>query len=64
MQITLEPENRMVEIHRVSSVTGLLNRLGLKPFQALVIRDNQLLTPDARLNHEDKLIVRKVVSRG
>ncbi|MFW5730439.1 MAG: hypothetical protein ACOCPN_04680 [Desulfonatronovibrionaceae bacterium] len=64
MQITLEPENRIMEINRVSSAMGLLNRLGLKPFQALVIRDNRLLTPDSRLNPEDNLIVRKVVSRG
>ncbi len=64
MQITVQPENKIRDITRVSSVLGLLNRLGLKTTQALVIRDNQLLTPDQPIFKDDRIIVRKVASRG
>lgn len=64
MQIIMQPENITKIIPRVSSVTGLLNKLGLKSTQALVIREDQLLTPDQRIFPEDRIIVRKVTSRG
>ncbi len=64
MQIIMQPENISISIPKAASVTGLLNRLGLRSTQALVIRDNQLLTPDERIFPEDQIIVRKVASRG
>ncbi|MFO7728234.1 MAG: hypothetical protein R6X11_07880 [Desulfonatronovibrio sp.] len=64
MQIIMQPENKTKIIPRVSSVTGLLNKLGLKSTQALIIRENQLLTPDQRIFPDDRIIVRKVASRG
>ena len=64
MQITVQPENKIRDITKVSSVLGLLNRLGLKTTEALVIRDNQLLTPDQPIFKDDRIIVRKVASRG
>ncbi len=64
MRITLEPENRQVLLPKVSTVTGLLNKLGLKSNQALVIRNNELLTPDEKIYPDDAIIVRQVASRG
>lgn len=64
MQVTIQPDNKTMDITKVQSVTGLLNRLGLKPTQALVIRDKELLTPDRKLSPQDRIIVRMVTSRG
>lgn len=64
MQIIIQPENKIENASRVKTVTGLLKKLGLKDTQALVIRDNQLLTPDRRIYQDDRIIVRLVASRG
>jgi len=64
MQILLEPENKVVTLDRAGNVCSLLSRLGIRPGQALVIRDRELLTPDRRLTPEDKITIRKIVSRG
>jgi sulfur carrier protein ThiS len=42
----------------------LLNRLGLSPTEALVIRGDELLTSDRALAHGDVITVRTVGSRG
>ncbi|RQD67320.1 MAG: hypothetical protein D5R98_01000 [Desulfonatronovibrio sp. MSAO_Bac4] len=64
MQITLQPENKIKNIFKAATVLSLLNKLDLKPTQAIVIRDNQLLTPDEKIFEEDNIIVRVVASRG
>ncbi|WP_028575363.1 hypothetical protein [Desulfonatronovibrio hydrogenovorans] len=64
MQVLLQPENKIKEIPRVATVLGLLNKLGLKPTQALVIREGRLLTPDVQIFPDDQLKVRVVASRG
>jgi len=64
MKLILEPENKELEITKVKTVRGLLNKLGLNSTQALVIRDGQLLTPDEKLFPKDVVKVRKVASRG
>jgi len=64
MQIIIQPENKIENASRVKTVMGLLKKLGLKDTQALVIRDNQLLTPDQRIYQDDRIIVRLVASRG
>jgi sulfur carrier protein len=64
MQIIIQPENKIENVTRVKTVMGLLKKLGFKDTQALVIRDNQLLTPDQRIYQDDRIIVRLVASRG
>ena len=64
MQITLQPENKIKNIFKAATVLSLLNKLDLKPTQAIIIRDNQLLTPDEKIFEEDNIIVRVVASRG
>lgn len=64
MQVIIQPENRIENVPRVKTVMGLLKKLRLNHIQALVIRDNQLLTPDQRINQDDQIIVRLVASRG
>lgn len=62
--VTMQPEEKIFSIPRPKTVLQLLNRLGLKPGTALVIRENGLLTPDCRIFPNDKIIVRTVTSSG
>ncbi|MFN2267916.1 MAG: hypothetical protein ABR533_06535 [Desulfonatronovibrio sp.] len=64
MQITIQPENKIRNIFKAATVLSLLNKLDLKSTQAIVIRDNQLLTPDEKIFEKDDIIVRIVASRG
>lgn len=62
--IRREPENETVEFLSLNTVRQLLNRLGLREIDALVIRGDELLTPDRRLRSGDTVTVRSVRSRG
>ena len=62
--IRIEPENETIEFERLNTVLQLLNRLGLRRTDALIIRGDELLTPDRRLSNGDRIIVRKVRSTG
>jgi sulfur carrier protein len=64
IHVRLEPEAKDIELHRIKTVLGLLNRLELRPTMALVVRDGSLLTPDRRLYNEDRVLVRTVTSAG
>lgn len=62
--VTLEPDNVQKTVTKVRSVQGVLNRLGFRYTEVLVIRDGGLLTQDLPVNDGDELIVRTVISRG
>lgn len=62
--VRIEPEAHSVSFDRLRTVQALLHKLGLRPTQALVIRDNELLTQDRALAPGDRIIVRKVTSSG
>ena len=65
MKVFIEPENKEIKLTgKTKTVLGLLNKLNLRPTQALVIRNGQLLTPDRRLYPDDKIIIRLIISRG
>ncbi len=64
MQILIEPENEVANIHKASTVLNLLKKLQLRPNQAIVIRNGELLTPDRKIGSEDSIVVRKIASRG
>ena len=48
----------------VNSVRKLLDRMGIVGESVLVIRDDELLTPDAMLKEEDVVELRPVISGG
>lgn len=54
----------MIEFPRLNTAQQLLNKLGLYRTDALVIRGNELLTPDRRIEHGDAIVVRCVTSSG
>ena len=62
--VHMEPGGEVREFHSLNTVLGLMNKLGLKPGEALIIRDGALLTSDRRLRHGDRIEVRSVISSG
>ncbi|WP_147820433.1 hypothetical protein [Salidesulfovibrio onnuriiensis] len=64
IKVRLEPDGVDLEFHGLKTVLGLLNKLGLRPTMALVIREDRLLTADIRIKRGDEILVRKVTSAG
>jgi sulfur carrier protein len=62
--VRVEPQNRVMHLPKSTSVLQLLRKLELGPNSALVIRGQELLTPDRRLLPGDEITVRPVGSRG
>ena len=62
--VHLEPDGEELTLYDIRSVTGLLNKLGLRHTMALVAREGELLTPDRPLTNGDVILVRKVTSAG
>ncbi len=60
----LNPQGRQLDVDGVSRVEDLLRRLEILPGTVLVIRGDQLLTDDARLDAGDEIELRAVVSGG
>ncbi len=60
----LNPQGRQLDVDGVSRVEDLLRRLDVLPGTVLVIRGDQLLTDDARLDATDEIELRSVVSGG
>lgn len=64
MRVCLNPQGRQLDVEGVSRVEDLLRRLDILPGTVLVIRGDQLLTDDARLDAGDEIELRSVVSGG
>lgn len=64
MRVCLNPQGRQLDVDGVSRVEDLLRRLDILPGTVLVIRGEQLLTDDARLDANDEIELRSVVSGG
>lgn len=62
--LTVEPEGETRNFPRPKTARQLLQALGLPEETALVARDGKLLTPDRQIWAGDKIMVRKVGSRG
>jgi len=62
--VTMERENEVLEFPRLNTVRQLLNKLALGVNDALIIRGDELLTPDRKIQMGDAITVRTVVSRG
>ena len=59
-----EEETRIIPRNKAKNVKRLIEFLGLRPYTALVIRNNIPLTPDVPLYPQQTIIVRKVMSSG
>ncbi len=64
IQVHLQPEEKVFQLERPKTARQLLEKLGLREETALVVRQNQLLTPDVRIYGGDEILVRKVTSSG
>ncbi len=66
LTVILQPgeEKRIIPRHKAKNVKRLIEFLGLRPYTAMVIRNNIPLTPDVPLYPDQTIIVRKVMSAG
>ena len=64
MKVLIRHQKREVEVAGRRRVRDVLNDLGINPETVLVIRGAQLLTHDARVNDDDTIELRPVVSGG
>ena len=64
MKVKLRNPDRVVEVSGPATVAGVLKELDVVPEAVLVIRDATLLTRDERVNDDDELEVRPVLSGG
>lgn len=64
MKVKLRNPDRVVEVSGPATVVDLLRHLDVVPEAVLVIRRSTLLTRDERLDDDDELEVRPVLSGG
>ncbi|MDQ3739141.1 MAG: MoaD/ThiS family protein [Actinomycetota bacterium] len=64
MKVLLRNPRREVEIEGSLPVVTLLDRLGLNREAHLVIRNGTLVPGDERLEHDDVVEIRPVISGG
>lgn len=64
MKVKLRNPDRVVDVTGPATVSALLAKLDIVPEAVLVIRDATLLTRDERVNEDDELEVRPVLSGG
>ena len=64
MKIVLRNPRREIERDGSTTVHGLLAELDIVPESVLVIRNDELVTRDARLGADDIVEIRPVVSGG
>lgn len=64
MRVELRNPRRVVEIEGARTVSALLDELGLAREAHLVIRNGTLVPGDARLDGDDEVEIRPVISGG
>ncbi|MEX2280761.1 MAG: MoaD/ThiS family protein [Acidimicrobiia bacterium] len=64
MKVILRQPRREVEVEGVAKVSELLKRLDVVAESVLVIRGDELLTPDLPLSDDDVIELRPVISGG
>jgi sulfur carrier protein len=64
MKVVLRNPRRELEVEGVTTVVALLARLEVVAESVLVIRNDELVTRDARLSPTDVVEIRPVVSGG
>lgn len=64
MKVILRQPRREVEVEGVAKVSDLLKRLDVVAESVLVIRGDELLTPDLPLSDDDVIELRPVISGG
>lgn len=64
MQVLLRNPHRELDVPGPLTVDALLDRLDIVPESVLVIRNDTLVTRDARLHDDDRIEIRPVISGG
>lgn len=64
MQVKLLPQNQMLTFSGSMIVSVLLKKLDLLPESVMVIRGSSLLTEEERVQADDEIEIRSVISGG
>ena len=64
MQVKLLPQNQMLTFSGSMIVSVLLKKLNLMPESVMVIRGTHLLTEEERVQADDEIEIRSVISGG
>jgi sulfur carrier protein ThiS len=64
MEVYIERLEKRLKLKFKGTVTELLEELGINPEDAMVVRDDDLLTPDDEVYNTDTLRVLSVISGG
>lgn len=64
MKVKMRNPDRIEEVDGATTVGALLARLRIHPDSVIVIRGDSLLTKDERVNQDDEIELRPVVSGG
>ncbi len=64
MQVKLLPQNQMLTFSGSMIVSVLLKKLDLLPESVMVIRGTRLLTEEERIQADDTIEIRSVISGG
>ncbi len=62
--VHFEPKKSTLTFPTINTVLQLLGKLNLRVNDALIVRGDELLTPDRRIHPGDTITVRLVMSRG
>lgn len=64
MEVYVERLEKTIKVRFKGTVNELLEKLGINPEDAMVVRDEDLLTPDDEVYNTDTLRVLSVISGG
>ncbi len=64
MEVYIERMEKTIKIKFKGTVSELLEKIGINPEDAMVVRDEDLLTPDDEVYNTDTIRILSVISGG
>ena len=64
MKVFIERKNKQIEVKFSGKVSDLLEKIEINPETVLVVRKNEMLTPDRNVKDEDEIKLLSVISGG
>lgn len=64
MKVYIERKNKQIEVVFSGKVADLLDKIEVNPETVLVVRNNEMLTADRKVNDKDEIKLLSVISGG
>jgi len=64
MKVFIERKNKHIDVKFSGNVSELLEKIEVNPETVLVVRENELLTPDRKVTDKDEIKLLSVISGG